>query len=100
MLGTVSGSWWSGPFDPRGIPTTDQRDGTPNGYHVLEVDGVDMTVRYKAAGFPDDYQMRILFDVAHHGLRPDGLRDFRAGELFDGRFSEAQVPQRGAGEPV
>ncbi len=92
VLGTVSGSWWSGPFDPRGIPTTDQRDGTPNGYHVLEVDGVDMTVRYKAAGFPDDYQMRILFDVAHHGLRVDGLRDFRAGELFDGRFSEAQVP--------
>ena len=92
VLGTVSGSWWSGPFDPRGIPTTDQRDGTPNGYHVLEVNGVDMTVRYKAAGFPDDYQMRILFDVAHHGIRPDGLRDFRAGELFDGRFSEAQVP--------
>jgi hypothetical protein len=92
VLATVSGSWWSGPFDTRGIPTTDQRDGTPNGYHVLEVDGVDASVRYKAAGYPDDYQMRILFDVAHHGLRVDGLRDFRAGELFDGRFTVDQVP--------
>lgn len=92
VLATVSGSWWSGPFDTRGIPTTDQRDGTPNGYHVLEVDGVDASVRYKAAGYPADYQMRILFDVAHHGLRVDGLRDFRAGELFDGRFTVDQVP--------
>lgn len=92
VLATVSGSWWSGPFDPRGIPTTDQRDGTPNGYHVLEVDGVNATVRFKAAGRPADYQMRILFDVAHHGLSIDGMRDFRVGELFDGRFSVDQVP--------
>jgi len=92
VLATVSGSWWSGPFDPRGVPTTDQRDGTPNGYHVLEVDGVDMSVRYQAAGRPEDFQMRIVFDVAHHGLEPDGMRDFRAGELFDGRFTVDQVP--------
>ena len=92
ILATVSGSWWSGPFDPRGIPTTDQRDGTPNGYHILEVDGVAVTVRFKAAGAPADYQMRIIYDVAHHGLRRDGLRDFRTGELFDGRFSVESVP--------
>jgi len=36
--------------------------------------------------------MRIMFDVAHHGLEVDGMRDFRSGELFDGRFSEDQVP--------
>jgi hypothetical protein len=92
VLATVSGSWWSGPFDPRGIPTTDQRDGTPNGYHVLEVDGTAATVRYKAAGYPEDHQMRIVFDVAHHGLGADGLRDFRTGELFDGRFGVDYVP--------
>ncbi len=92
ILATVSGAWWSGPFDPRGIPTTTQADGTPNGYHVLEVDGVAVSVRFKAAGKPADYQMRILYDVAHHGLRPDGIRDFRTGELHDGRFSVASVP--------
>lgn len=92
VLATVSGSWWSGPFDPRGIPTSDQRDGTPNGYHVLKVDGTDLTISYKAAGYSADYQMRIMFDVVHHGLRVDGMRDFRAGALFDSRFSEDQVP--------
>ncbi len=91
VLATVSGSWWSGPFDEAGIPTTWQRDGTPNGYHILEVDGAQAAVRFKGAGRPADYQMRIMYDVAHHGLRPDGLRDFRHGELFDGRMSLAQV---------
>ena len=92
ILATVSGSWWSGPFDERGMPTTDQRDGTPNGYHLLEVDGVQVKVRFKAAGAPADHQMRIMIDAHHHSRRPDGLRDFRPGELLDGRLSVDQVP--------
>lgn len=92
VLSTVSGSWWGGLFDSRGIPTADQRDGTPNGYHLLTVDGKRVQTRYKAAGFPADYQMRILFDVTHHGIRPRGRRDFRAGELFDGRFPVSHIP--------
>jgi hypothetical protein len=92
VLTTVSGSWWSGPFDERGIPTSLQRDGTPNGYHVLEIDGTRASVRFKAAAAPASYQMRIQFDVAHHGLGRDALRDFRAGELFDGRMPRDAVP--------
>ncbi len=92
VLATVSGSWWSGPFDENGVPTTWQRDGTPNGYHVLEVDGNRANVRFKGAGRDAGYQMRIMYDVAHHGIRKDGLRDFRHGELFDGRMSVTQVP--------
>ena len=59
VLATVSGAWWSGPFDERGIAVSDQRDGTPNGYHILEVDSTDIAVRFKGAGKPADYQMRI-----------------------------------------
>ena len=92
VLATVSGSWWSGPFDERGIPTSIQRDGTPNGYHLLEVDGAHAALRFRAAGKPVDYQMRISFDVAHHGLSPDAYRDFRSGELFDGRLNKDAVP--------
>jgi len=92
VLTTVSGSWWSGPFDERGVPVSLQRDGTPNGWHVLEVDAGEATLRYRAAGKPASYQMRILFDVAHHGLGPDALRDARAGELFDGRMGVDSVP--------
>ena len=33
-IATVSGSWWMGPKDDRGIPYTVQMDGTPNGYHL------------------------------------------------------------------
>jgi hypothetical protein len=92
VLTTVSGSWWSGPLDERGVPVTEQRDGTPNGYHVLEIDGVDLKVRYKAAGRPADYQMRIVFDVAHHAPGGDIARDFRPGELIDGRLTVDEVP--------
>jgi hypothetical protein len=92
VLATVSGSWWSGPLDERGIPVALQRDGTPNGWHVLEVDGRAMSVRYRAAGRPETEQMRIVFDVAHHGLKLDALRAFRPGELFGGRMSVDAVP--------
>ena len=91
VLATVSGSWWSGPFDERGIAISDQRDGTPNGYHILEVDSTDLVVRYKGAGKPADQQMRIRFDVMHHQLEANGLRDFRAGQLLDGRMSQDEL---------
>lgn len=91
ILSTVSGSWWSGPFDERGIPTAVQSDGTPNGYHILTIDNVNPTVRFKAAGKDPDYQMRITFDRSFHGDNPNGLRDFRHGELFEGRMTEAQT---------
>ena len=91
VLSTVSGSWWSGPFDDRGIPVTEQRDGTPNGYHILTVDGTDMSVRFKAAGKPVDYQMRIMFDVEHHGNELNAMRDVRPGQLLDGRMTHDQA---------
>ena len=92
ILAAVSGSWWSGPFDDRGVPTTWQRDGTPNGYHVLSVDGAKASVRFKAASDATDFQMNIMFDVHHSGLSPDGMRDFRHGELLDGKMDIEQVP--------
>ena len=90
VLTTVSGSWWSGPFDESALPISMQRDGTPRGYHRMHVDGNDLRVSFKAAGRPEDYQMRIMLDAAHHG--PSGAyRDFRPGEHYDGRISLDQV---------
>ncbi len=90
VLTTVSGSWWSGPFDESALPISMQRDGTPRGYHRMQVDGNDLKVSFKAAGRPEDYQMRIMLDAAHHG--PSGAyRDFRPGEHYDGRISLDQV---------
>ncbi|MEL6823920.1 MAG: calcineurin-like phosphoesterase C-terminal domain-containing protein, partial [Calditrichota bacterium] len=95
ILAAVSGGWWSGPLDERGIPTSMQRDGTPNGYHILEVDGNDLSVRYKAAGKAPDYQMGIYFDVAYHRYEKEAMRDYRPGEHLDGHMSidEARAAQ-------
>ena len=56
---TVSGSWWSGAPDERGIPHTTMADGAPNGYSVITFDGHKYTLDFKAAGKPDSYQMNI-----------------------------------------
>lgn len=56
---TVSGSWWSGKPDERGIPHTMMRDGAPNGYSILSFDGTNYKLDFKAAGFAANYQMGI-----------------------------------------
>ncbi|MEM1094617.1 MAG: calcineurin-like phosphoesterase family protein [Bacteroidota bacterium] len=58
-VGTTSGSWWSGIKAETDIPHTMMRDGTPNGYAFLNIDGADYTIDYKVAGRPAAYQMHI-----------------------------------------
>ncbi|PHS03147.1 MAG: metallophosphoesterase [Blastopirellula sp.] len=56
---TVSGSWWGGLKDERGIPHATMSDGGPNGYSILSFDGAKYKLDYKVAGRDKDYQMRI-----------------------------------------
>jgi hypothetical protein len=56
---TVSGSWWSGSPDERGIPHTMMADGAPNGYSIISFDGIEYQLDFKASGRPGDYQMQI-----------------------------------------
>lgn len=56
---TVSGSWWSGAPDERGIPHTTMRDGAPNGYSIFSFDGTKYEIEYIPAGRPAGYQMNI-----------------------------------------
>ena len=57
---TVSGSWWTGSPDERGIPHTTMADGAPNGYSIITFDGTDYTLDFKAAGRPASYQMQVF----------------------------------------
>lgn len=57
---TVSGSWWSGAPDERGIPHTMMGDGAPNGYSIISFDGQNYNLDFRAAGRADDYQMNIM----------------------------------------
>lgn len=56
---TVSGSWWSGAPDSRGIPHTMMADGAPNGYSIIKFDGHDYSLQFRAAGRPENYQVRL-----------------------------------------
>lgn len=56
---TVCGSWWTGSKDERGIPHATMSDGGPNGYSILQFDGTDYSLEFRAAGRPANYQMNI-----------------------------------------
>ncbi len=87
VLTTVSGSWWSGPLDSRGIACADSRDGSPNGYHVLSVDGAAYQTRFVPASAPADRQMRIMVEGAFHREK-ELYRDFRPGRLLSSPISQ------------
>lgn len=56
---TVCGSWWTGDPDERGIPHTLMKCGAPNGHTIMTFDGNQYSIRFKAAGRPENYQMNI-----------------------------------------
>ncbi len=82
VLTALSGSWWSGPYDHRGVAAADSRDGTPNGFHILSVDGVSYTTRFVPAKEPNGRQMRLSIDSRFHGISKDADRDFRQARLL------------------
>lgn len=57
--GAACGSWWAGPADERGIPLAYQRDGVPNSYFVIDLDGNDFAPRVSGANVPIDKQMNV-----------------------------------------
>ena len=88
VLTAVSGSWWSGPYDHRGVAVADSRDGTPNGFHVLSVDGTRYTTRFVPAKEPDGRQIRVsVLSQFHDEMR----RDARPGALLQPRLPAHEV---------
>ncbi len=69
VLTAACGSWWCGPRDRRGIPSADSVDGTPNGFHVLSVDGNRYTTRLVPAAGKGTAQLRISTVQARGGFR-------------------------------
>ena len=92
VIPAVSGSWWTGPLDERGIPNAIQRDGVPNGHVVLSIDGNEAVAHFRGAGRPATEQMRIGFDRAFHQLGASILRDYRPGELQAGPLLVDELP--------
>ena len=82
VMTAVSGSWWSGPFDHRGVACADSRDGTPNGFHMLSIDGNAYKTRFVPAKEPNRRQMRLSIDSRFHRIGSEAWRDFRQGQLL------------------
>jgi hypothetical protein len=91
VLTAVSGSWWSGPFDYRGVATAVSRDGTPNGFHILSIDGKTYETRFVPAKEPQSRQMRIMFDSTFHSDGREVQRQFRLGRLYSSPVTTADL---------
>jgi len=89
VLAAVSGSWWSGPFDERGIPVALESDGSPNGFHVLSVDGSRYVTTLVPARDPSRSQMRIVLDSQVHQGDREVLKDYHPGALPGGPIAQA-----------
>lgn len=58
-IGTTCGDWFSGKIGADGFPDATMRDGTPQGFGILRVDGNRYALDYRVVGMPDDYQIRV-----------------------------------------
>ena len=56
---TVSGSWWSGAKNDRGIPHSTMTDGAPNGYSIMSFENGRYLMDFRGAGIPASEQMLI-----------------------------------------
>ena len=72
VLTAASGGWWGGPKDGRGIPSADSQDGSPNGFHVLSVDGSRYTTRFVPAVGKGARQLRAVVDGPRAGTLAGG----------------------------
>jgi len=91
VMTAVSGSWWSGPYDHRGIAVADSRDGSPNGFHILSIDGPSYSTRYQAANEPNSRQMRIVLDSEFNRDRKELYAEFRMGRLLGSPVPQESV---------
>ncbi len=91
VLTALSGSWWSGPFDHRGVATADSRDGTPNGFHILSVDGTSYTTRFVPAKEPNGRQMRLSIESRFHGVSKDTDPVFRQEQVLGSPVPRASL---------
>jgi 3',5'-cyclic AMP phosphodiesterase CpdA len=84
-VGTTSGDWYSGKMDDAGLPDATMRDGTPQGYLFLNINGNRYDVDYKVAGKSAEYQMHIYASkvVRYKGATTPVVVNFFMGSKND-----------------
>lgn len=59
VAGAIGGGWWRGERDIWGVPGSMMKDGSPQGYWFMHIDGPDYQLEYKASRRPIEKQMHI-----------------------------------------
>jgi hypothetical protein len=91
VMTAVSGSWWSGPYDHRGVACADSRDGSPNGFHILSVDGNVYKTRFVPAKEPNGRQIRLSVESHFHAANREIKYQFRPGQLNNSPIGRATL---------
>ena len=91
VMTALSGSWWSGPYDHRGVAVADSPDGNPNGFHVLSVEGNRYTTKFRSAKEPEARQIRIVLDSEPRSDRTATDTGFQMGQLFGSPIARDRV---------
>ncbi len=63
VTGALSGSWWTGDLNDRGVPRSRQELGAPRGYYVIDFDGTSYTDTYRTFGRGEEEQMHVSFNT-------------------------------------
>ena len=95
VLAAASGSWWGGPRDGCGMPNAVCPDGTPNGFHVLSVDGAELFHALRAGGGQGCLRSCACWSTARGGTgnAPPACRCRQAAGRAD-RCERAARPMR------
>ena len=63
VAGAPSGNWYMADFSFDGVPMAFGRGGTPPGYVMVDFDGSDFAVDFRAAGQPVDRKLALSFNT-------------------------------------
>jgi hypothetical protein len=63
VLTALCGAWWGGEPDIHGIPTSDSRDGTPKGFHVLSIKGDNYCTKFHPCGITESRAIRVSTEI-------------------------------------
>jgi C terminal of Calcineurin-like phosphoesterase/N terminal of Calcineurin-like phosphoesterase/Calcineurin-like phosphoesterase len=92
VLTAACGSWWSGPFDTVGQPLALSRDGTPKGFHILEVEAEIYRTRFVPVGAVNHSQVRLALEAADTTCRDDPERRIRlSGSILASECDGASI---------
>jgi hypothetical protein len=92
VLTAVSGSWWSGPPDLRGIPVALASDGAPNGFHILSIDGNAALTRLISSENPAAPPLRVMLDGHFARRTPELALALPLSALLGGTIAQDALP--------